>query len=63
MEFCHCGKMGTLGICAFFYLFNLFGVVVFQRSMLDWRRGVGSVCHRYMCILLYVKLMRCNGIA
>ena len=22
-----------------------------------------SVCHRYMCILLYVKLMRCNGVA
>ena len=22
---------------------------------------MGSVCHRYMCILLYVKLMQCSG--
>ena len=27
-----------MGICAFFNMSNLFGVVVFQRSMLDWRR-------------------------
>ena len=31
--------MSAFGICAFFYMWNLFGVVVFQRSMLDWRRG------------------------
>ena len=24
---------------------------------------MGSLCHRYMCIVLYVKLMRCNGVA
>ena len=24
---------------------------------------MGSVCPRCMCILLYVKLMRCNGVA
>ena len=24
--------------------------------------GVGSLCHRYMCILLYVKLIGCNGV-
>ena len=24
---------------------------------------MGSVCHRNMCILLYVKLIRCNGVA
>ena len=35
-------------------------VVVLHRSMVNWRRGVGSVCHGYMCILLYVKLM-CSG--
>ena len=23
--------------------------------------GVGSVCHGYICILLYVKLMQCSG--
>ena len=22
---------------------------------------MGSVCHGYMCILLYVKLMQCSG--
>ena len=37
--------------------------MVFQRSMLDWERGVGSICHRYVCIVLYIymKLMWCNG--
>ena len=24
---------------------------------------MGSVCHGYMCILLYVKLIGCNGVA
>ena len=35
--------MGSVctGICAFFYMSNLFGVVVFHRSMVDWRRGWG----------------------
>ena len=28
-----------LGICAFCYILKLFGVVIFQRSMLNWRRG------------------------
>ena len=36
-------------------------VVVFQRFMLDWRRGVRSVCHGYMCILLYVQLIWCSS--
>ena len=56
-------SQSAMGICAFFYMWNLFCVVVFQRSMLDWRRGMGSVCHGYMCILLYVKLIQCSGIA
>ena len=46
--------MPALGIFAFFYMWNLFGVVLFHRSMVDWRRR--CVCPRYMCILLYVKL-------
>ena len=29
------------GICAFFYMGNLVGVVVFLRSIFDWRRGRG----------------------
>ena len=26
------------------------------------REGVGSVCHGYMCILLYMKLMQCSDV-
>ena len=29
--------MSDIGICAFCYMLNLFGVVVFQRSMVNWR--------------------------
>ena len=37
--------------------------MVLHRSMHDWIRGLGLVCNRYMCILLYVKLIRSNGVA
>ena len=40
---------------------TVFGVVVFQRSMLNWRWGRGSVCHEYMYILLCRKLIWCSG--
>ena len=51
-----------MGICAFFYMGNLFGVVVFQRSMLDWWRGWGQsamgICaFCYMCNLLGVVML------
>ena len=49
---------GGLGICAF-CLLKLLGVVVFHRSMVNWR---GYICPKYMCILLYVKLIWCSGI-
>ena len=39
-------------------IYETFGVVVFQRSMLDWR---GSICLWYMCILLYVQPIWCSG--
>ena len=52
----------AIGICAFFHLLNLLGVMVLHRSMLNWRRGWGQ-SDRYMCILLSVKLIRCNGVA
>ena len=35
------------------------GVAVLKVSMLDW--GV-SICHGYMCIVLYMKLIWCNGL-
>ena len=34
------GGTSALCICAFCYMLNLFSVMVFNRSMLDWRRGV-----------------------
>ena len=51
------GGSSTLSICAFYYMLNLFGVVIFHRSMVNWRRGPW-----YMCILLYVKHLCCSGI-
>ena len=51
------GGTSALSICAYCYMWNLFSVVVFHRSMVNWRRGPW-----YMCILLYVKLIWCSGI-
>ena len=31
------GVMSALGICAFCYMLNFFGVVIFNRSLLNWR--------------------------
>ena len=31
------GGISALSICAFCYMLNVFGVVVFHRSMVDWR--------------------------
>ena len=33
-----------------------FGVLVFKASMLNWKRGLGSICHRFMCIVLYIYI-------
>ena len=30
------------GICAFFYMLNVFSVMVLHRSMLIWKRGGGQ---------------------
>ena len=53
----------AIGICVFFYMTILFVVVVLLRSMPDLKRGWSSVCHGYMCILQYVKLIWCSGSA
>ena len=34
--------MSDIGICAFCYMLNLFGVAVFHRSVVNWRRGDSS---------------------
>ena len=47
-----------VGICPFYYMGNLIGVVVLHRSMVNWRRGPW-----YMCIFLYVKVIWCSGIS
>ena len=36
----HCEGQSAIGICALCYIQNVFGVMVLQRSMLDWRRGL-----------------------
>ena len=51
------GVTSALSICAFCYMLNLFGEVVFHTAMVNWRRGPW-----YICILLYVKLIWCSGI-
>ena len=54
------GVPSALGICAFCYMWNLFSVVVLHGSMVNWG---GSLCLGYMCILQYVKLIWCSGVA
>ena len=44
------GGQSALGICALFYMWNLVGVVVFQRSMVDW----GSLSALGMHALFYM---------
>ena len=41
-------------------MLNVFGVVVFNTSMVNWTGRY--ICPKYMCILLYVKLIWCSGI-
>ena len=52
------GGTSALSICAFSYMLHSFGVVIFHRCIVNWRRGPW-----YMCILLYMKRMQCSGIA
>ena len=49
-----------MGIFAFFYMWQSFGVVVLQRYMLVSR---GIALHGYLCILLYVAVIWCSGVA
>ena len=51
----------AMGICASCYIWNISTVVVLHRSTVDWRKGVESVCHGYMCILLYIKPIQWSG--
>ena len=53
-------SISAQNICAFCYMLNIFGVVVYHRPMVNWRRGY--ICPQYMCMVLYVKLIQFNGI-
>ena len=46
------GGQSAMGICAFFYMSNLFSVVVFLRSMLKWSKGDTSAFG--ICAFFYV---------
>ena len=48
-------------ICAYIYMWNVVSVVVYHRSMVDWRRG-GVCLHWYLCILQYVQNSWCSGL-
>ena len=54
------GGRCILSICVFCCMWKLFGVMVFHRSIVNWRGGL--MYPQYMCILLYVTLIWCNGI-
>ena len=43
------GGTSALGICAFCYMINLFDVVVFHRSMVNWRREALVYVHCAIC--------------
>ena len=56
------------GICAFCYMLNLFGVVVFHTSMVNCRRGSLGICvFCYMCnlfgvVVCHTSLVNCRGV-
>ena len=41
--------MSALGICACCYILNLFSVVVFHRSVVNWSRGALVYVHFAIC--------------
>ena len=43
------GGTSALSICAFCYMLSLFSVVVFYRSMVNWRRGALVDLHSALC--------------
>ena len=51
------GGQSAMGSCALCYIWNLFCAMVLQRSMLNCR---GSICHRYMYIVLYIYIEICH---
>ena len=56
------GVRCILSIYTFCYMWHLFGVMVFHRSIVNWSAAGGYMYPQYMCILPYVKLIWCNSI-
>ena len=54
------GEQSAMGICAFFYMWHWYSVYWCSRDV--WSIVGGYICHWYMCILLYVKLIWCIGV-
>ena len=57
------GGQSAMGICAFCYIWNLFWCNRFPEMYSQLEEGVRSICHAYLCILLYLKLIWCSGVA
>ena len=43
-----------MGICALCYICNVFGVMVLQRSMVNWKRGGVNLPWVYMHCTIYI---------
>ena len=54
------GGTSAISICALCYMLNIFSVVVCDTSMVNWSGEY--IYPKYMCILLYVKLIWCSSI-
>ena len=61
---CGVGGSSAMGICALCYIWNLFGVMVFQTSMLNWRRGwcqsamgIWALCYIWnlFCVMVFQR--------
>ena len=52
----------AMGICALCYICQVWCNSI-QGMYALLTGGVGLICHGYICILLYVRLLGCNGVA
>ena len=53
------GGTSAMGICAFFYMWHWFGVVVFQRSMVNWE---GTSAMGYVPFFYMWNFCQCSGV-
>ena len=53
------GDTSVISICAFIYILNVFSVVVFHTSMVNWRRGALVYRHSAICEILWCSSFPC----